>query len=65
MKAGNVPFGEGMVDLAGLVDDLRSSSFSGWILGEGGGKIRSCATTWSGGSALPSSSGVSRVMNVC
>jgi sugar phosphate isomerase/epimerase len=36
-KAGNVPFGQGSVDLAGVVRFLREAKFSGWVMGESGG----------------------------
>ena len=36
-KPGNVPFGEGIVDMAGVVAELERSRFSGWVLGESGG----------------------------
>jgi sugar phosphate isomerase/epimerase len=37
IKAGNVPFGSGTVDLRKIVAELRASNFSGWVLGESGG----------------------------
>jgi sugar phosphate isomerase/epimerase len=37
LKAGNVPFGEGVVDLPGVVTDLRRTEFRGYVMGEGGG----------------------------
>jgi sugar phosphate isomerase/epimerase len=37
IKAGNVPFGSGTVDLLKVVAELRVSNFSGWVLGESGG----------------------------
>jgi sugar phosphate isomerase/epimerase len=36
-KAGNVPFGEGIVNMAGVVDLLERTRFTGWVLGESGG----------------------------
>jgi sugar phosphate isomerase/epimerase len=36
-KAGNVPFGQGIVDMADLVAELERTRFSGWVLGESGG----------------------------
>ncbi len=36
-KAGNVPFGRGVVDLPGVVAELRRSHFAGWVMGESGG----------------------------
>jgi sugar phosphate isomerase/epimerase len=36
VKAGNVAFGKGNVDLAGIVAELNRSSFTGWIMGESG-----------------------------
>jgi sugar phosphate isomerase/epimerase len=37
IKAGNVPFGSGTVDLPKVVAELHASNFSGWVLGESGG----------------------------
>ncbi len=37
IKAGNVPFGSGVVDLRKVVEELRVSNFSGWLMGESGG----------------------------
>jgi sugar phosphate isomerase/epimerase len=37
IKAGNVPFGSGIVNLPQIVTELHKSNFSGWVLGEGGG----------------------------
>jgi hypothetical protein len=36
-KAGNVPFGEGSVHLAGLIQLLREIDFGGFVMSEGGG----------------------------
>jgi sugar phosphate isomerase/epimerase len=36
-KAGDVPFGAGIVDLAGVVAELRKSSFTGYVMSESGG----------------------------
>jgi sugar phosphate isomerase/epimerase len=36
-KAGNVPFGEGIANLPGVVAELQRTRFNGWILGESGG----------------------------
>ena len=36
-KPGNVPFGEGIVNMAGVVAELEKTSFAGWVLGESGG----------------------------
>jgi hypothetical protein len=36
-KAGNVPFGEGAVNLAAVIDELRRSQFAGHVMGESGG----------------------------
>ena len=41
MKAGNVPFGEGVVNLAGIVGQLRSADFAGYVMGESGGTNQS------------------------
>jgi sugar phosphate isomerase/epimerase len=37
IKAGNVPFGAGTVDLRKVVAELRADNFSGWVMGESGG----------------------------
>jgi inosose dehydratase len=37
IKAGNLPFGEGIVNMAGVVDLLERTRFTGWVLGESGG----------------------------
>jgi sugar phosphate isomerase/epimerase len=37
IKAGNVLFGSGTVDLRKVVAELRSSNFTGWVMGESGG----------------------------
>jgi hypothetical protein len=37
MKAGNVPFGEGVANLPGVIAELQRTRFNGWILGESGG----------------------------
>ena len=36
-KAGNVPFGQGIVNMAGVVAELERAKFAGWVLGESGG----------------------------
>jgi inosose dehydratase len=36
-KAGNVPFGRGIVNIAGVVAELERTKFKGWVLGESGG----------------------------
>jgi sugar phosphate isomerase/epimerase len=36
-KAGDVPFGAGVVDLAGVIAELRKSSFTGYVMSESGG----------------------------
>jgi sugar phosphate isomerase/epimerase len=36
-KAGNVPFGQGIVNMAGVVAELQRAKFAGWVLGESGG----------------------------
>jgi sugar phosphate isomerase/epimerase len=36
-KAGNVPFGQGIVNMAGVVAELERTRFPGWVLGESGG----------------------------
>jgi inosose dehydratase len=36
-KAGNVPFGQGIVNMAGVVAELQRTKFAGWVLGESGG----------------------------
>jgi inosose dehydratase len=36
-KAGNVPFGEGSVDLAGVIQLLREIDFGGFVMSESGG----------------------------
>ncbi len=36
VKAGNVPFGDGIVDLVGIVAELERSGFKGWVMGESG-----------------------------
>lgn len=35
-KAGNVAFGDGIVDLVGIVAELDRSGFTGWVMGESG-----------------------------
>jgi len=35
-KAGNVPFGQGIVNIAGVVAELERAKFAGWVLGESG-----------------------------
>lgn len=40
LKAGNVPFGEGAVNLPGVIAELRSAGFTGHVMGEGGGTNR-------------------------
>jgi inosose dehydratase len=37
IKAGNVPFSAGSVDLPGIVRFLRDSNFQGYVMGESGG----------------------------
>jgi sugar phosphate isomerase/epimerase len=37
VKAGNVPFGEGVVDLPNVVAELKRTEFTGYVMGEGGG----------------------------
>jgi sugar phosphate isomerase/epimerase len=37
LKAGNVPFGEGDVDLPGVIAELKRTEFTGHVMGEGGG----------------------------
>jgi sugar phosphate isomerase/epimerase len=37
VKAGNVPFGKGEVDLRGVVSVLRETAFTGFVMGESGG----------------------------
>lgn len=37
IKAGNVPFGKGEVDLSGVVRVLRDAKFAGWVMSESGG----------------------------
>jgi inosose dehydratase len=37
LKPGNVPFGDGIVDLPGVIAELRRTEFTGYVLGEGGG----------------------------
>jgi sugar phosphate isomerase/epimerase len=37
LKAGNVPFGEGVVDLPGVIAELKRTGFTGHVMGEGGG----------------------------
>ena len=39
-KAGNVPFGQGSVDLRGVVSTLLETNFSGWVMSESGGTNR-------------------------
>jgi hypothetical protein len=36
-KAGNVTFGQGTANIAGIVQELRRSRFSGFLMGESGG----------------------------
>lgn len=36
VKAGNVPFGQGIVKLRDVVTQLRQDEFAGWVLGESG-----------------------------
>jgi len=36
VKPGNVPFGDGIVDLIGIVAELERSNFTGWVMGESG-----------------------------
>jgi sugar phosphate isomerase/epimerase len=36
-KAGNVPFGAGVVNLAGVIAELRKSGFTGYVMSESGG----------------------------
>lgn len=36
VKPGNVAFGEGVVDLVGIVAELDRSGFRGWVMGESG-----------------------------
>ncbi|WP_172838233.1 sugar phosphate isomerase/epimerase family protein [Terriglobus roseus] len=36
LKAGDVAFGKGNVDLAGIVAELKRSRFTGWVMGESG-----------------------------
>lgn len=36
-KAGNVPFGKGIVNIAGVIAELDRTKFAGWVLGESGG----------------------------
>jgi sugar phosphate isomerase/epimerase len=36
-KAGNVPFGQGIVNIPGVVAELERTKFAGWVLGESGG----------------------------
>ncbi|WP_263417994.1 sugar phosphate isomerase/epimerase family protein [Terriglobus albidus] len=35
--AGNVPFGEGIVDLSSILMQLKWDGFAGWVMGESGG----------------------------
>lgn len=35
-KTGNVPFGQGIVNLTGVIAELERTKFSGWVLGESG-----------------------------
>jgi sugar phosphate isomerase/epimerase len=37
VKAGNVPFGEGVVDLGAIANYLRATQFDGWVMAESGG----------------------------
>ena len=37
LKAGNVPFGQGIGNLPGVISELQRTKFAGWILGESGG----------------------------
>lgn len=37
IKAGNVPFGQGIVNIPGVVAELERTKFPGWVLGESGG----------------------------
>ncbi len=37
VKAGDVPFGQGEVNLAGVIAELRRTSFSGYVMSESGG----------------------------
>jgi sugar phosphate isomerase/epimerase len=40
VKAGNVPLGNGVVDLPGVIAELTRTKFTGSVLGEGGGTNR-------------------------
>jgi sugar phosphate isomerase/epimerase len=37
VKAGNVPFGTGSVDLPAILNFLRATAFNGWVMAETGG----------------------------
>lgn len=36
IKAGDVPFGKGIVNLRGILTELERSGFAGWVMGESG-----------------------------
>jgi sugar phosphate isomerase/epimerase len=36
IKAGDVPFGKGIVNLPGILTELERSGFTGWVMGESG-----------------------------
>ena len=36
-RVGNVPFGQGIANLSGVIAELERTKFSGWVLGESGG----------------------------
>lgn len=41
LKAGNVPFGQGIANLPGVIAELQRTKFTRWILGESGGTNQS------------------------
>jgi sugar phosphate isomerase/epimerase len=45
LKAGNVPFGEGVVDLPGVVAELKRTGFTAMLWAKAAAVIRTCITT--------------------